>query len=88
VTRYRGWSCDGEIDLDRCGPGVVTTEPVDRELIGWVREHPGEGRAHPPAAPATAEGSVPIELVRRVWYFHKRDVRVEDCLISRCRVQP
>jgi hypothetical protein len=74
VTRYRSWSCESEIDLDaqRCGRGVRTSDPVDHELYGWIRDHAGSG-------------GEPVELVRRIWFFSRQGVRVEDCLLSRCR---
>jgi hypothetical protein len=78
VDHYRDWSCDGEIDLDarHCGRegAIETTDPVDHELIGWVRSHLG-----------SAADARPVDLVRRTWYFSGGGVRVEDCLLQHCR---
>ena len=73
VDRFVGWSCVEADSCEREG-AVSTTEPVERELMGWVRAHSGDSPA-----------SQPVELVRRTWYFSAGGVRVEDCLLSRCR---
>ncbi len=75
VDRFAEWRCEGEPRACQGEGAISTTEPVDRELLGWVRAHAGDS----PAA-------VPVELVRRTWLFAlDGDVRVEDCLIQRCR---
>ena len=71
VDRFVAWSCQGEPDLC-AGRDVSTTGPVDGEILGWVRSH-------------TGEGTIAVELVRRIWRFSGDQVRVEDCLIQRCR---
>jgi hypothetical protein len=73
VDRYVDWSC---VEAESCdGEGAIsTTEPVDRQLMGWVRAHAGQ-----------SSQAAPVELVRRTWRFSRDGVRVEDCVIERCR---
>jgi hypothetical protein len=72
VDRFVAWRCEGEPDLCEQGGAISTSDPVDRELFAWVRAHPGQGE-------------IPVELVRRIWRFSGDAVRVEDCLVQRCR---
>jgi hypothetical protein len=73
VDRYVDWSC---VLAESCGRegAIATTEPVDRELMGWVRAHAGDSAA-----------AAPVELVRRTWHFEAAGVRIEDCVLQRCR---
>jgi hypothetical protein len=74
VDRFVSWRCEGEPESCDQEGAISTTEPVDREILGWVHAHAGDS----PAA-------ISVELVRRIWRFSRDAVRVEDCLVQRCR---